>query len=171
MVTLLGLLFAFGAALEVSKGHLMMALLLWWVGRLFDGTDGIYARKIKQSSPFGAFLDMNCDMISYASIIFGFFLLRPDLSLYWVMVLMLYIFCITGAVTLGQLEREKGFSSKDNRGLRLGAGLAEGGETGIYYSLCFLFPENIVVFSQGWIFILFITIISRFILAYQYDHQ
>ena len=70
-VTLCSLAVSFGAAYLVAVQKFLPALALWWISRLFDGTDGIYARETNQVTQLGAFLDILCDMASY-SIIFCF---------------------------------------------------------------------------------------------------
>jgi len=50
---------------------------------------------------------------------------------------------------------------------RLGAGLAEGGETGIAYSVFLLLPNHLDIATAVWIGILLFTVIARSFLAYQ----
>lgn len=158
---------AFIAAYLCAHGHALAALATWWLGRLFDGTDGIYARATGQTSEFGAYLDIVCDMASYSIMIVGFSLLQPQHQLLWVLILFLYVLCITSALALGSLEQNLGITVKDNRGLRLGAGLAEGGETGIAYSLFLLFPNAIGTMATLWLGVLILTVLARSILAYR----
>lgn len=162
-VTLLGCAFGILSALLVAQGKLIAALVIWWLGRIFDGTDGIYARKFERSSKFGGFLDINCDMLAYGAVALGFAYLRPDLGFYWATILFLYTLCIAGALALGALQDERPLD--DNRKLHLASGLAEGGETGIFYSICFLFPEYLQSLSIVWGIVLIITIVARFGLA------
>lgn len=162
-VTVLGCGLGVLSALLVANGALKLALVFWWIGRLFDGTDGVYARHIGRSSKYGGFLDINCDMLAYGAVVLGLAYLRPDLSLNWSIILFLYSLCISGALALGALE--EGTSFNDKRKLRLASGLAEGGETGIFYSICFLFPEYLRSLSIFWAAVLTITVLARFVLA------
>ncbi len=165
-VTVLGCLMGIVSSFFVAKEYFVLALALWWLGRLLDGTDGIYAREIGRSSKVGAFLDINCDMLAYGAVILGLYFYRPDLAFYWCVILFLYILCIAGALSLGSLQSEHNPSySRDNRKLRLAAGLAEGGETGFFYSFCFLFPTYLKPLSIIWIAILALTVVARAILA------
>ncbi len=61
-VSVLGFALAGLAALAVAQGFWGLALGLWWVSRLADGTDGIYARASGQESDFGAYFDMLLDI-------------------------------------------------------------------------------------------------------------
>jgi len=166
-VTVLGCILGILAAGIAAKNHFLPAIALWWIGRLLDGTDGIYARHLRQSSEFGAFLDINCDMLAYSSMILAFLTLWPELYIVWGLILFFYILCITGALSLGNLLGEEAKTRPSNRKLHLAAGLAEGGETGIFYTCCLLFPNLVKPFSIVWLFILCITVVSRFFIAHR----
>ena len=164
-VTLLGLGFGICSAIAVTKYAFMTALVLWWVGRLFDGTDGIYARAMKLESNFGGYLDIVCDMAAYGVMILGFSQTFPNFMHWWLFILFLYILCITSALALGLLENKEGILSSDNRSLRLATGLAEGGETGIFYSLVLIFPLWVEWLCPFWSLILAVTVIARTLIA------
>lgn len=165
VVTLLGLVVGLVAAFLVSENLFFPAVVTWWLGRLLDGTDGIYARKTNQSSYFGAHLDILSDMTAYSAMIIGFSVAFPDLQKLWSIILFLYILCITGALSLGHLQEKLKIPSRNNRGLRLASGIAEGGETGIAYTMFLIFPEHIRILASAWIFILIATVVARLILA------
>lgn len=164
-VTVIGFLFAVIAALLISQKMFVLAFASWWIGRLFDGTDGIYARQTNQTSYLGAHLDILLDMAAYSCVILAFYWAYPSLGFLWSCVLFLYVLCITGALSLGSLMENQGFSEGDNRGLKMAVGLAEGGETGIAYSIMLLFPTWIKETLIIWITILVVTVIARIFLA------
>jgi hypothetical protein len=66
---------------------------------------------------------------------------------------------------LGNFERQVDGLSKDNRGLRLAAGIAEGGETGIAYTVFLISPFNLKIEVLIWTAILAATVIARTMLA------
>jgi phosphatidylglycerophosphate synthase len=164
-VTLLGLGVSLFAALAVGTGFFALALALWWLSRLFDALDGIYARAYNKTSDFGAFLDIQMDMLAYSTMIIGLYWQFPEYSLQWMIILLCYVLCISGALGLGSFENTHGIDDSSGRGLRIATGLAEGGETGIAYTVFLLFPGSIAVTSWIWISILAITIVSRIALA------
>lgn len=166
-ITTAGFVFALASALAVSQGMTATSLGLWWIGRLFDGTDGIYARQSGQTSDFGGYLDIVLDMASYSVMILGFAHQHPQLNIYWLIVLFLYVLCITSAMALGSLLEKTSRNPSDNRSLALAAGLAEGGETGIAYTVFLLFPAWIAQLLPIWIAILTTTVIARTALAWQ----
>jgi phosphatidylglycerophosphate synthase len=165
-VTVMGCGFGVFASVALGIGFDLCALLLWWTGRLFDGTDGIYARTIGKASDFGGYLDILADMIAYSAMILGFAVSRPEFMNWWLVILFLYVLCITSALALGSLERSKKLDSGDNRSLRLAAGLAEGGETGIAYTFLLLFPGGTNWACPIWGSILLITVVARTLVAY-----
>lgn len=155
------------AAWAVAAGHPWVALGLWWVSRLADGTDGVYARATGQESDFGAYLDIVLDMAAYGAMVLGFAVQWPALAPQWMSMLFLYILCIASALALGMQEAKQALPPRDDRGLRLGAGLAEGGETGIAYSLFLLVPGLLPVTTWIWVAVLATTVVARTILAHR----
>lgn len=164
-VTILGLAIGLSAALAIAKGYFIFAIALWWFSRLFDALDGIYARAYNKTSDFGAFLDIQLDMLAYSAIILGLYWQFPEFSLQWMIILLCYVLCISGALGLGSFETQHGIDDHSGRGLRIATGLAEGGETGITYTVFLLFPSFLGTTSWIWIAILSITIVSRIALA------
>ena len=98
-------------------------------------TDGVYARASGQESDFGAYLDLLLDMAAYGAMVLAFAIAWPDFQIQWALMLFFYVLCIASALALGNLESQRALPPRDDRGLRLGAGLAEGGETGIAYTV------------------------------------
>jgi phosphatidylglycerophosphate synthase len=164
-ITVGATLTAAAAAVACGAGYTWLALGLWWASRWFDGTDGIYARGTGQQTDFGAYLDIVGDMAAYSMMILGFMVRRPDLHWSWLGIVFLYVLCISSALALGALSDKRGLTSQDNRGLRLGAGLAEGGETGIAYTLFLLLPQYLGPLTSIWLGILATTVIARTLLA------
>jgi phosphatidylglycerophosphate synthase len=164
-VTILGFVIAILASLAVARGLPWVALALWWVSRIADGTDGLYARHSGQATRFGAYLDIVLDMAAYGAMVLGFAWAVPELAPQWAAMLFLYILCITSALALGSQEEGLPNVPRDDRGLRLGAGLAEGGETGIAYTIFLLFPGQLAFSARVWIAVLALTVVLRTLLA------
>jgi phosphatidylglycerophosphate synthase len=164
-VSVLGFGVAVLSSVAVAHDHAWLALTLWWVSRLLDGTDGHYARQSGQATSFGAYLDMVLDMAAYGAMVLGFAVAEPALWPRWLTIVFLYVLCITSALALGSQEERVGRPPRDDRGLRLGAGLAEGGETGIAYSVFLLFPAWLPITTSIWIGVLALTVVLRTLLA------
>ena len=166
-VTVLGFAIALLASAAVAFHFWWLAFALWWLSRLADGTDGLFARESGQASDFGAYFDMLLDMAAYGSMVLGFAIAAPEFQAQWMGMLFLYILCIASALSLGMQEAKRAIAPRDNRGLRLGAGLAEGGETGIAYSIFLLFPDLLEVSTTLWLGVLVITVVARSFLAFR----
>lgn len=164
-VTALGFALALAAAGAVAVGAPLSAVALWWLGRLADGTDGLYARATGRATRFGAYLDILLDMAAYGAMVLGFAVAHPELAWAWQAMLFLYVLCITSALALGAEEADAGLDARDDRGLRLGAGLAEGGETGLAYTAMLLCPAWLPELASAWVVILAITVVARTALA------
>lgn len=156
---------AFAASGAVATGHPWVALALWWVSRIADGTDGHFARATGQQTDFGAYLDIVLDMAAYGAMVLGFAVLHPEFQSRWMAMLFLYVLCIASALALGMQEAKRALPPRDDRGLRLGAGLAEGGETGIAYTLFLLAPAWLGWTTALWIAVLVTTVVARSVLA------
>ena len=166
-LTIIGFLIAALSAMAVLGLHPGWAVVLWWISRYFDGTDGILARATNRSTEFGAYLDIVLDMASYSLMVVALSLVWPKYELAWNFVLFFYVLCIASALAYGNLQRISGSTPPDNRGLRLASGLAEGGETGIFYSIILLFPKSLPIALFCWLGILAFTVVSRSVLAYR----
>lgn len=167
ILSILGLLLSLGAATFVALGSLKLALCIWWISRIFDGSDGNWARVSGQMSPYGAYLDIVADMAAYSAMVLGLAYFAPEQKDLFLLILFLYVLCVASALALGAQEQVLGLRARDNRALRLGSGIAEAGETSIYYTLCLLFPGYLVLLSQVWIGVLILTIVLRSIIAAQ----
>ncbi len=164
-ITCAGLAIALCAAWLVVQGHLVAACIVWWLSRLLDALDGIYARTHGLSSDFGGFLDVQFDMAAYSAMVVAFYLQFPEYSLQWVLMLFCYVLCISGALGMGSLEDKLGLADVSQRRMRLAVGLAEGGETGIAYTVFLLLPQYLPVTTWAWVVVLAITIAARLLLA------
>lgn len=164
-VSFAGFAVALMAATAVAAGWALLAIALWWLSRLADGTDGVYARESGQATRFGAYLDIVLDMAAYGAMVLGFAWAHPELAWAWTAMLFLYVLCITSALALGAEEEDAGLEARDDRGLRLGAGLAEGGETGIAYTAMLLLPGWLEPLAVVWLGVLVTTVVARSLLA------
>lgn len=166
-VSVLGFVVALWASAAVAFHFWWLAFGLWWLSRLADGTDGLYARESGQESDFGAYFDIVLDMAAYGAMVLGFAIAEPAFQAQWMAMLFLYMLCIASALALGIQETKRALAPRDNRGLRLGAGLAEGGETGIAYSVFLLLPSALEISTTIWVGILVFTVVARSLLAYR----
>ncbi len=166
-VTTIGFALACVCGLLIAADRPILALSVWWISRLADGTDGILARESGLASDFGAYFDIVLDMAGYGVVVIALDLRHPEYHMQWMLMLWLYILCITSALALGMEEAKRGEPPRDDRGLRLGAGLAEGGETGIAYTIFLLVPGWLWLSTWLWIAVLATTVVARTLIAHR----
>lgn len=75
-ITWFGFLLAAGAVAFIVTGHLFAAGFMVLIAGFFDILDGALARRTKQVTRFGAFLDSTLDRLSEAAILLGILVLQ-----------------------------------------------------------------------------------------------
>jgi phosphatidylglycerophosphate synthase len=131
-----------------AYGGALAAIL---VNRLADGLDGAVAR-IAGASDLGGYLDIVCDFLFYAGVVFGFVLAASENRLPGAFLLFAFIGTGSSFLAFAALAGKRGLESRA-RGAKsfyyLG-GLTEGAETiALFVALC-LFPG--VFGPLAWIF-------------------
>lgn len=141
-VTVFGFCIGLAAVPLIALEFYFAALVLILINRLFDGLDGAVARQ-SILSDFGGYLDIVCDFIFYAAIIFAFALARPENGVPAAFLILSFI-GTTSTFLAYAVMAEKNKVSTDIRGIKslyyLG-GLAEGAETICVFVLLCLLPD------------------------------
>ena len=75
IITWLGFVITLGAAVLIATGHLLAAGLVVLLAGFFDILDGALARRINQTTRFGALLDSTLDRLSEAALLLGIIVL------------------------------------------------------------------------------------------------
>ena len=167
-LTWIGFLGSLLAATLVVFEMPYLALATWWIFRLADGWDGLLAREMGKSSDLGAYLDITLDMLAYGIFAVAISVSHPGFELEFNLVLLGYIGCITSALALGAATKASNSTHPNPpRRLELAAGLAEGGETGLFYTTALLWPEQLQFILAVWIAMLAFTVVARTIMAYR----
>ncbi len=143
MVTTLGLLIGFAAALAIVFELYWLGLVLLIVSRICDGLDGAIAR-IQGKSDFGGYIDIVFDFIFYGIIPLAFIIANPAANAVAGGVL-IFSFYANGASFLAfAIMAEKHGLKTEQRGEKsifFTTGLAEATETiGVFVAFC-LFPS------------------------------
>lgn len=167
-VTLVGLALGLSAAAMIWAGWsgLSVALMLL-CSRVADGLDGAVARA-RGKSDFGGYLDIVCDFAFYAAVPLAFVLRDPTANGV-AGAFLLFSFYVNAATFLGYaILAEKHRMTTQSRGeksLYFTAGLMEGTETILAFTVIALWPG---VFAQvAWIFgsLCLVTAVARVTLA------
>ncbi|WP_084457183.1 CDP-alcohol phosphatidyltransferase family protein [Desulfogranum mediterraneum] len=141
-VTLSGFILGLGVIPLLFHQAYPAALAVILLNRLADGIDGPLARLAKPTDS-GAFLDIVCDFLFYAGVVFGFVLADPAANAL-AGSLLLFSFMGSGASFLAfsiLAERRRLVNLRlPNKGFYYLGGLAEGSETILFFILCCCFP-------------------------------
>jgi phosphatidylglycerophosphate synthase len=162
-LTLTGLLLGVLAALAIALNHPHWGLALLLASRLLDGLDGTVAR-LTQPTDQGAFLDICCDMLFYASIPLAFAFAAPATNALPAAVL-LASFVGTGSCFLAfaVLAEKRGLKSTafSRKGFFYLGGLTEAGETLLCFGLMCGWPQHFGMLAYGFAALCCLTILTR----------
>lgn len=167
-VTLVGLALGLAAAAMIWAGWsgLWVALLLL-ASRLADGLDGAVARA-RGKSDFGGYLDIVCDFAFYAAVPLAF-VLRDPAANGMAGAFLLFSFYVNAATFLGYAilaeKRHMTTRSRGDKSLYFTAGLMEGTETILAFTVIVLWPW--LFGPVAWIFgsLCLVTAVGRVVLA------
>lgn len=169
-VTVLAAGIGLWAALAVWQANYGLALGLWVVNRALDGLDGTLARLTSQQTDLGAYLDILLDHLIYAIIPLALTLTDGRSEAYIALGCMLTSFYINAAswMYLSSIleKRQVGATIQGElTGVTMPAGLIEGAETIVFYTLFLLFPTAIVPLFGLMSALVFVTIGQRLLWA------
>lgn len=144
-VTLVGFFLGMAAIPFLAQEYYSAALLLILINRVFDGLDGAVARQ-SLLTDFGGYLDIVCDFIFYAGVVFGFALAKSENALAAAFLVFSFMGTTSTFLTYAIMAEKKKLTT-DIRGIKslyyLG-GLTEGGETILAFILFCLLPDYFV---------------------------
>lgn len=166
-VTLVGFALGITSIYFIAEQMYLTGLVFILLNRVLDGLDGAVARAT-QMTDVGGFLDIVCDFIVYAGIIFGFALAQPENSLWAAFLIFSYIGPTSSFLAYAILaERHK--RTTQHQGLKsiyyLG-GLCEGTETIVVMVLLCLRPDWMVPICLIYGVMCWITSLGRSYRAY-----
>ena len=145
----------------IAFGLNIVALVLWFLNRLFDGFDGEVARLRGESSEFGAFVDIVADFFVYGGFLVALAVQHPDARL--ALVALFFAYYLNGTVFLalsGILERLKR-ERLTERGLHFRRSVTEGFETILAGTLFLLLPDHVSIIAWTFAAMVFISAVQR----------
>ena len=151
-ITLIGFICGLGAITLISLQSYTLAILFLCLNRLLDGIDGAVARH-RSLSDFGGFLDIVCDFVIYAGVVFAFGIANPENLFYASFLIFSFIGPITSFLAYAIIAAKKKVNTS-RRGYKsfyhLG-GICEGTETAACLILLCLFPTyfNVICLIYG----------------------
>jgi phosphatidylglycerophosphate synthase len=169
-ITVLAATVGVAAAGAAWQGWSMPAVGLWVVNRVLDGLDGTLARTTGQQSDLGAYLDILLDHLVYAAIPLGLALAAGTPAALIALALLLASFYLNGAswMYLAALleKRNTGAAARGElTTVTMPAGLIEGAETVVFYTLFLLLPGLLVPLFGLMTALVLLTTIQRAVWA------
>lgn len=159
-VTVIALLLGILTSVFIYRDMNILAVITLWISGYLDAVDGSIARKTKTTSLFGTLMDITFDRIVETSIILSLAMRYSNARINFIVLLICIIISMTIFLTVGALVEKKGMKS-----FYYQAGVAERSEGFLMFSLMMLVPNYIVIFTNLFSAIIFITIIQRIIEA------
>ena len=151
-VTLMGFALGLGAMVSVGFEAYSLGFVFLILNRLCDGLDGGIARQ-KGVTDFGGFLDILCDFIIYAGLVFAFALANPENAFWAAFLIFSFIGPITSflAYAIIAAKKERNSTRQGSKSFYYLDGLCEGTETFLVLGLVCLFPGvfPIIAFIYG----------------------
>ena len=164
-ITTIGFSFGLASIVAISMRHNLLALALWLANRLFDGVDGVLARK-STPSDLGGFLDIVFDFAIYGGLLVGIAIGYPDLRLESNILLGTYYISGTALLALSSITERRArayqvSNERSSKAIRFIGGLAEGGETIIFYVVVMALPQYASIAIGVFIAMVAITAVQR----------
>ena len=150
-VTLGGFVLGLAALPLLATGRYAEALAAILLNRLADGLDGAVARS-RGSTDLGGYLDILCDFLVYAAVVFGFVLVEPQNRLPGAFLLFAFIGTGTSFLAFAALAAQRGWQTeiRGRKAIYYLGGLTEGSETiALFVAIC-LTPGSFPILA--WLF-------------------
>jgi len=146
-LTLLALVGGVGGGVAAGFGLRWSAIVVWLVGRAFDGLDGAVARRRSRQSDLGGYLDMLGDTIGYAAVPIGIAVAQDDMSVWTACAVLLAAFYVNTVswTFLAAVAEKRGAGNVGTGGLttiHMPAGLVEGAETIVFFVIMLALPHR-----------------------------
>lgn len=142
IATVFGFVMGLLAMLLIGTRHYEYATLFLILNRVLDGVDGSIARHSRLSD-FGGFLDIVCDFIIYAGIVFAFAFADSQNEFFAAFLIFSFIGPITSFLAYATLAAKKGIhcSRRGKKSFYYLGGICEGTETAIVLILMCVIPD------------------------------
>lgn len=160
------------SAAAVIGGYLWIGLALWLLNRALDGLDGLVARVHSKKSDLGGYFDLMLDFVIYLAVPISFVIATPSLDRIWALVFLLGTYQINTLswTLLSAILEKRRLASASSRltSIEMPAGLIEGAETVVFYSLFFLLPGYITYLFVIMGALVIVTVVQRVWWAHKY---
>ena len=135
----------------LAAGRYSEALVAILTNRVADGLDGAIARA-RGSTDFGGYLDILCDFLFYAAVVFGFVLAEPENRTPGGFLLFSFIGTGSSFLAFAALAAQRGWQTqiRGRKAIYYLGGLTEGSETIALFVVVCIMPGSFPVLA--WLF-------------------
>jgi phosphatidylglycerophosphate synthase len=168
-LSIAGCMAGLAAAVAVTMGAHILALVLFAVGRVVDGLDGAVARATTATDR-GGYLDIVLDFAVYAALPLAFAVHAPEVNALPAATLLAAIVLNGSAFLAFAIMAEKrklSTSMQGEKSLFYLAGLAEGTETIAIYALMCILPGWFPILAYGFAMLCLLSALGRISLAWR----
>jgi phosphatidylglycerophosphate synthase len=153
----------------LASGRYAAALAAILLNRFADGLDGAIARA-RGSTDLGGYLDILCDFLFYAAVVFGFILAEVENQIPGAFLLFAFIGTGSSFLAFAALAAQRGWQSqiRGRKSIYYLGGLTEGSETiALFVAICLL-PGSFPVLA--WLFgaACWLTTLGRVVTAWRF---
>lgn len=172
MMTIIGFGFGLLSFVALLLKTPIFALLAMWASRLADGLDGALARRNPQqdaSSEFGGYLDIVSDFLIWALLPLGFIALDSTNAIAASILLSSFAMSMTVFLAFAVLaaKRDMVTQAQGRKSFFYLAGLAEGTETILFFTLAMLMPWHFIPLALIFAGFVYASCIGRIITSWQ----
>ncbi len=164
-LTIMSLLSGIASLLALYFDHLLPAVLLWILCRIFDGLDGMAARLSNRQSDLGAYVDLVVDFFLYAALPLVIAIRSGETAYFAAAALLLGIFYCNAAVWMvsSTIFEKRGMKSGAGQtSIIMPRGLVEGFETMLFNCFMLGFPQFFVPLALAMAGLTFLGALLRF---------
>ncbi|WP_394941904.1 CDP-alcohol phosphatidyltransferase family protein [uncultured Ilumatobacter sp.] len=144
-VSFVSLVCCVGAGAAAWRGAAILSVALWLLGRVLDGLDGAIARSRDSAGDFGGYVDLLFDTIGYTAVPLGI-AFGVDQPGTWQIVAVLlgsfYVNSVSWLMLSALLEKRGARAGGEQTSVTMPAGLIEGTETIVLFTLALALPQN-----------------------------
>ena len=162
-ITIMGAMLGCAALPLLATQHYLWALAAILINRFFDGVDGTMARIVGPTDR-GAFLDIVCDFLFYASVPLGFACANaaPN-ALPAAVLLASFIGTASTFLAFAAVAAKRGETSPHypNKGIYYLSGLTEGTETILAFCAMCVWPQQFALIAYGFALACLVTTTTR----------
>ncbi len=167
-LSLIGLLFGVATAVALTYNLTLIAFILWFFNRVFDGLDGTVARLSATQSDLGGYVDILVDFVVYALVPIGLVLGRPSTPAFIALIFLLATYYVNAASWMylsAILEKRSQSQKGEFTTVNMPAGLIGGAATILFYSLFIVFPDYYIQLFVLMGALVLVTILQRLLWA------